>query len=463
MAQIHEGASDLKPEADSRILTANPQFDEIVTFYTGMTVMVSDETFSEGRAFLHALFKHRPLKELVSPRQSWSDGGWRIPVNIENLQELSITVNKLRRSLHPQILIHSYLPELLVKHGSDQVLKLLNFWQADVEQTGHVEFYLIPKKTFVDFERKLAALVDGAIEISVERVQNAIQQYFIPIRIAKDEYHLKPVSYTIEGGELIIKPAGEMTMDIGQLRLVAQEMASDQETILTIAQRNYRVHSLADFFMLKEMDGWKTSWLKQVFPDEFDRVLTKMAAYVREGVLNFGKTPFQGGEATDFTELEQRCVRRLKLLCSGEAVDVLNNVAELVAQKTSQPSDSGSLVGCLQELYARLYAFSLQAKMAKRGLEKTLEDALEDVAELKAKVRKLGQDAYAVEISNCPFCRGLQTQGPACENYLANMLKGLSTVLTGRGLACSEVECRASGGRKCVFQLKTVRQIRTET
>ncbi|MEM4303291.1 MAG: hypothetical protein QXQ70_05275 [Candidatus Caldarchaeum sp.] len=456
MVQVHEGASDLKPGAESRIFTGNPQFDEIVTLYTGMTIMISDETFSEGRAFLHALFKHHPVLELVSPRQSWYSTAGKMPVDIENLQELSITVNKLRRSLQPQILIHSYLPELLVKHGSDQVLRLLDFWQAEVKQASHLEFYLIPKKTFVDFERKLMAVVDGAIELSVERMRNGLEHYFTPIRTAKDEYHLKPIKYVLEEGDIIIKQVGEIHRDLGGLRFIAQRITLDQEVVLSFSQETFPVDSAADYFLLKELDGWKFSWIKQVFPDDFERVLIKLAALVNDGVVKLDKTHEEVEPTINFIGLADRYVKRLKLLSSHEAVNILNTLAEHCMQRVSTFGDLKGLVGSLQELYGRLYGFSLQTEKVKRGWERTLEHALETVASLKAKVRRLGQNAYAVEISNCLLCRGQGARGSDCENLLANILKGLSTVLLGYGLVCSEVECSAAGGRKCIFQLRAV-------
>ncbi|MEM3103032.1 MAG: hypothetical protein QXH11_06630, partial [Candidatus Caldarchaeum sp.] len=147
MGETSNEAPEQPPQQRSR----NPFFDEVVRITPGQTVLVRDETFSESREFLLRLFDRRSLLELVSPRQTLSGDVERLAVSLDNLQELSITINTLRRQLPPRIIVHSYLPELLVRYDSEQVLKLLNFWQAEVKKQNHVEFLLLPKNTFEVF------------------------------------------------------------------------------------------------------------------------------------------------------------------------------------------------------------------------------------------------------------------------------------------------------------------------
>jgi len=132
-------------EVANRFYTGNRVFDEIVGLSYGMAVLVLDETMHEGRLFLLSLLKDHPVAEVVSTRQSPGDPR-KLYIELDNPQDVSIQLSRLRKNLNKRVLIHTYLQELVVRHGEEIVLKLVDNIISDIKRTGSIEFFLLPKR-----------------------------------------------------------------------------------------------------------------------------------------------------------------------------------------------------------------------------------------------------------------------------------------------------------------------------
>ncbi|MEM4352468.1 MAG: hypothetical protein QXV68_02485 [Candidatus Caldarchaeum sp.] len=452
MGETSNEAPEQPPQQRSR----NPFFDEIVRITAGETLLVRDETFSESREFLLRLFDKRDVLELVSPRQTFSNDVERLAVNLDNLQELSITINTLRRQLPPRIIVHSYLPELLVRYDSEQVLRLLNFWQVEVKKHKHVEFLLLPKNTFEVFERKLMAVVDGAIDLSVSREGNSLQKYFTPIRIARDEYHLKPIKYSLVNGDVVISTTKKVSDGNNSARALLDRVVAEDDLTITLKKDPVELEVLSDYFLAKAVDGFRVSWVKRVFPDILDNVVWKIASWVDEGFLKLDRAAGGGDSAID--GVWAKAGRRLRFFSSYDSTEVLNDLGYFLKHRTGGEVDMTRLTAYLQELYSRLFVFCLLSDGKHKSWEKVLAVLFSTASDGLVKVRKADKDKWVVELKDCGFCRG---GGLGCEMIVSNLVKGAGAVALNETVVCKEVECVESGGGKCVFQLSVVSRGRT--
>jgi hypothetical protein len=125
-------------------------------------------------------------------------------VTIDSLQDFSIQVNQQRRQKKRRIFIHGYLPELLVKHNTEEVLKLMEIWQREVTSSGNIEFYLLPRNTFEGFEKKARSIVDAVLDLSAVRAEGKFRYYITPVRTNDIRYHLKNIQYEIRDGEALL-------------------------------------------------------------------------------------------------------------------------------------------------------------------------------------------------------------------------------------------------------------------
>lgn len=440
-------------------LTGNRQFDNIVDISWGMSILVLDETFSEAAEFIRKLYKNQPLTEFVSPRQSYVGRFNRSIVEVDNLQELSIAVNKVRRASTPRIFVHVYLPELLVKHGAEQVLRLIDFWRAEIKQTGHLEFFLLPKKTFSDFEKKLIAIVDGAIELTTEKSASKFQNFFVPMRIAREGFHLRPIPYLIKNDELIVvEPVVGVEAAVKNL---AHKLLADDRLKVVYTGASSPLLPLNDLLLLKEINGLTMGMLKRVYPDKLDDLALKIAAFVDRGFVKMFRHDDDEERLIGQGDYRRKVLQKLRTLACVETKDMLDTISSYVSVNFPKAWESESLTLFLTELYARLLAAAMSVENGKRNFEKTMEKFLIEVTEMKPRIRKESFDTYVVEFSSCKLCVGIKAAEPVC-GCLANLIAASSTVFIGRGMMCVEVECCATHGRKCVFKLQSVNQARTE-
>ncbi|MCS6784172.1 MAG: hypothetical protein NZ581_03115 [Candidatus Caldarchaeum sp.] len=450
-----EGSVHVKIGGRGRVFTGNPDVDELLFFYAGSIVMVTDDTFVEGKSFVSALFHDRKLLELIpSPVVDEPALREKALVNVDDLQELSISVNRLRKSIEPhQIIVHLYLPQVLVKHGSDAVLRLINFWMSEVRRAGHLEFFVIPKKTFVDFERKLMSIADGAIEISVEKTARGYETFFIPIRLSKDQFNLKPVKYTIENGKIIVKvsPAVDPHQTLAMLTPLLER---GDEIKLFFTEKDDLEISPKYYLFFKETSGWRLSWISDAFGDELEKVMPLFAQLFDEGVLKLVSIPvseeFLGEKMSEYGE-------KLRLVSSASFVSLFSVMLDYLKCRVDKEFEKREFIGCMSEMFARLYSYSVVSK-ERLSFERLMEKVLNTAFGCKAVVRQRSSDKFIVELKQCPVCGN-----PAwaekeffCKMVIGRVIAGASKVFFKSSVDVSEVQCGFGDKGNCVFAVRIV-------
>ena len=183
--------------------TGHEVFDELTDLNLGSSVLVLDETHFESLRFLNALLKGAHLFAVHSPEVEFETH--KLDLQERVLNDLNILMGKFRRSIKRGIIIHHYLPHLLVKEDENRILAMLEDWMTRTREKSLVEFYTLPQGTFPNFERKLQALCDGAIIIKIEKRAEAYQSIFTLTGICKPEFHFSEYPYVFEDGKFLIK------------------------------------------------------------------------------------------------------------------------------------------------------------------------------------------------------------------------------------------------------------------
>lgn len=417
-----------------------------------MAVMVLDETFVEGRSFLSALFRGHGLVELVSPSMAADDPKSKIPVNVNDLQELSISVNTLRRTLEqPQTIVHEYLPQVIVKHGADDVLKLINFWMTEIKRAGHLEFFLLPKRTFVDFEKKLLSIVDGAIEISVEKTKRGYDMFFLPIRLARNQFNMNPIKFVIEDGILVVKPSHRYVPGLVFEKL-NKLLEKGEEVKLLFEEREDMGIPAKYYLFFRETSGWRLSWVREAFGDEFGNNIQLVGRLTEEGILKFVSSNVDedilSGKKHEYGE-------KLRLVGSPGFVSFFSDILDYLKCRVDKEFEKRELIGCFNELYSRLYSYSV-LRSERISFQELLKRVFDRAFSCKVGVRGRVHEGLFVEVKNCPICRSsFRVDDFHCRNVLGRVIAGAAKVFFQCRVDVSEVECGStSNGRKCVFSVK---------
>ncbi|MEM4495386.1 MAG: hypothetical protein QXE96_06295 [Candidatus Caldarchaeum sp.] len=471
--------------------TGHQVFDRIVYFRHGMTVLVTDETFSEAKTFLRTLLKNhqQSLVELVSTRYPQTDPK-QVPVPIEALQDLSINVNQKRRAEKNRIFIHSYLPELLIRHNGDEVLKLLEMWQKDVANSGNLEFYLLPRNTFADFERKAKAIVDAAIEIQVIKENNQFLYYFTPIRSCSPAHHLKNIRYEIKEDQLLIEWEGAMLdrfpADLITMEKIREKLEKDEDRIvLKMGNINPVNFNVEDYVLLTSLDNLPLSTVKLLYPDRLPDLLDKITQWILAGIL---KT--EEAESSKYYPRRNQLKLKNKLLLRAPTsialmlvslsrgflgkrvrtvpldahlavLEAMKNVVELIASERPElRREVKQATRYFGEQSARKTA--LEHIMRLEGTPYTVFQ-LEHVPSLIALSLKVGWDldvmfisksreSWFFEVKKCHLCEGITDREPFCDKFVSSVVSGVLSVCLKRRFECFEVSCKAMGHKSCSFK-----------
>ena len=142
-------------------------------------ILVLDEGHYESLHFLtHLLSKFAEKKPVYllthqpvpSKFKSFNIGA------VKALSELSIRMAEIRNEIDGGILIHHYLPYILINYEENMILKFLEHLASQVQGRSLLEFLTLPKGTFPTFEKKAQALLHGTVVLNHGRIDgNDIQ------------------------------------------------------------------------------------------------------------------------------------------------------------------------------------------------------------------------------------------------------------------------------------------------
>lgn len=187
--------------------TGHELFDVISNLKTGSLITVLDETYSESFDFINALlsnYKDLPVYVLAPHEVETPFEIIKIDVT-KSLNDLNLTVASVREKIKRGVIIHRYLPYILLKENENAFLRMLNYWSSKIADTELVEFFLLPQGTFMPFEKKLQAVTDGVIVIKVGKDEEGYQPTFSILRGSKPTYHFVEFPCFINQGQLLIK------------------------------------------------------------------------------------------------------------------------------------------------------------------------------------------------------------------------------------------------------------------
>jgi len=200
--------------------TGHELFDLISNLRTGSLVCVLDETYSESLDFLNALLlnlKEMPVYVLAPYEVETPFPIIKIDIT-KSLNEINLEIASIREKVNKGVLIHRYLPYILLKENENAFLKMLNYWSSKIAETELVEFVLLPRGTFMPFEKKLQAITDGVIAIKVEKREEDYQPMFSILRGSKPVYHFIEFPCFIKEGQLLIKWGDKFTVNAPEIR-----------------------------------------------------------------------------------------------------------------------------------------------------------------------------------------------------------------------------------------------------
>lgn len=476
-------------------LTGHSVFDQIFYLRRGMTILFSDETFSEARSFLKVVLKNHSTSvvELVSSRYSVTEPNqYRVPT--EALQDLSINVNQKRRLDRGKIFIHLYLPELLIRHNPDEVLKVMELWQRGVTNAETIEFYIIPRNTFQDFEKKARAIVDAAIDIQVIRKDGQFLYYFTPMRSCSPQHHLKNIRYEIADSRLLIEWEGALVEAVPSMNVTVDEIRAKietkgDETVIRLKNIYGERLNVSDYALLLGLDGMRVSTLMHLFPDKTGEVKEKIVKWFMSGLISLEEAKPEKIYKKR-TDLKLRNKLLLKLPTSmvisivsfskvflGRRVktvpydvflavlEAVRSVINLISEKNPEARRELRLATWyFGELSARKTALKYMTllegtpdtRFRVQHIPKLISIALNAGWGLDVIFTSRSSEGWLFEIENCHLCEDVTSDEPFCDKFVSSVVSGVLGVCLKRGVECMEITCKAVGSEKCSFRVKLI-------
>lgn len=480
----------LETRRDRRFFTGHDIFDYIFHLRAGTSILVTDETFTEGRLFLYYLFKNsgKEIIEVVSTELGWSKDAFAIPTT--SLQEASIQLNELRRKKEESVFIHSYLPDMIIRNSSEEVLKVIGFWQKNTKESNNVEFYILPKGAFEEFEKKLMAIVDGCLQISLVKQGGALKTTITPVRSCRREFHLKSLEYKIAEDKLLIEWEGQLTdkipSEIERLdRIIEMVRTREDSLVIRKGDVNPSTLSFKDQLLISQLVGKRVHELKNLFPEIWNELVNKMANWAVAGYLKVEATKkrhtlslrskpkwmntlflyIPTRWAYSVFRFRRHLFKRTRTVPLDAHLALRGAMEAFCTILTNADPDSMEALNYSTKFFSEIasrqtaleYITSLngdpQAKLDIKYVPKIVGITLIAAFGIDADVKEVEPHVYKLTLKDCFLCEGVKSTKPFCENLAAGVIEGSLAVCFKRRFECKEVECKATGHKDCVFSL----------
>ncbi|MCP8323198.1 MAG: 4-vinyl reductase [Candidatus Methylarchaceae archaeon HK02M2] len=470
-----------------RFYTGHEIFDEIVTINYGSSILVLDESYMEAKNLLNAILK-KPI-EFVSYDVETSRGQI-VSVSELSPSDASVTINRLRDESKGSVIIHNYLPDFLIKYGSEAILRLIGVWREQTLNNKTVEFYLLPKGTFSDLEKKLISIVNGVIEVNVKRSEKEFDLSFIVKRICKPEWHLREFRYKHDGLKVLIEWEGEFTDKLPRITLdeIKNRVESYKKELpsLRVKVGTGVPVSLSnrDYWLLSQIKGKSLYFLQTLFYDRFDEILESIAKWHIMGNIQVVKCDKNIEQEDKFekdiswkTKLALKLPLKLALylLRSPEFRTVPVDV--FVADKKAiyeflkiffgdrtelnlESLDSllymeekfHEITGRLKAIKDMKYLENENIRLNIKYLPKIIKMVLHVGFKLDCDINKVSATTFQIKVDKCFFCEGIKSVKPICKAIVGG-LTGACSLTFKRKINCKEIKCKALGNNCCEFEL----------
>ncbi|MEM2896797.1 MAG: 4-vinyl reductase [Candidatus Bathyarchaeia archaeon] len=474
--------------------TGHEIFDEISSFPVGSFISVLDKTHFESSIFLNALLSSNKNQKrhvcLLSPYHIESPFGTvKLDLQRMSLQEISIAINKLREDLKCGVIIHNYLPHLLVKESEELVLKMIESWYGKSTEKETTEFFTLPKETFLIFEKKFNSLTYGSIEITIRREKDVVQQFLSISRACKPEYHMREFQYMVKDNKLLIKWGDEFTDTLPkEEELIIKEKVNYLKThlhSLKLSSGSFGHYNLSLYEQLlfsqiieKRLDDVQT-----LFPETFEELLRKIAIWNIKGLIKPEEVEeIRPKLLKNKLKLSTRIAFSLPtkislLMLYGRPASVpadcylaLKKAAESFANiltettKTSVDIKFEDLENFFQEMAGRIASMEhitkahedpQTVKLDISYLPKMVSLSLFHGWRLKPEIKKdeTMPDTYYINLRKCFLCKDVKSERSACK-ILSSIIVGMCSIVFKEKFSCEEIKCKAMGHESCVFLLK---------
>jgi len=476
-------------EQTGSLVTKNEVFNEIANLRWGSSFLILDETHFESLLFLNAL-----LKDAVPPKHVFVISFQNIDTPFEvrklaieeytSLNDISIMINQLRDYIGSRgIIVHNYLPHILVREDEESTLRMLEFWGTKTVEKNLIEFYTLPQGTFPSLEKKLASLADG--EINIKFLKKEERQFAFTVKKAcKSEYHLREFPFIIDKERLLIKWGEEFTDKLPReieetIRRKIVYLKSHMDS-LKLSMGVIPAQGLApqEYLLLTQLDGIRLDEAQEIFPDIFDYILEKIAKWNLQDILQVEEAERREPKPIkEHPSLRTRIALALpsrfaahflgggmrKVPMDGylQVKKTLEAICKLYMPTLKEPLEAlPDMEEFSQELAARITALERiknnredpRMKFDESYLPKFILLTIEAGFGLKPKIRKVSAGIFEVAITDC-LCSSIHSDKPACR-FIGGAVVGTCSVMLKRKLVCNEVRCKAMGESQCVFLLK---------
>ncbi len=485
-----------------KVVTSNEVFDYIADFSTGSVILVLDETRFESALFLNSLFS--PSKSdviVISPQQAESPfKALKIaPNDLVDLNAANHFVEEVRAKIRPgSVVIHEYLPHLLVRETEDEVLRMVEFLIGRVGEAGTLEFITLPEGTFPAFEKKLQALVHGTVHIKLRRDEKEGHLSLSIANACKPEYHLKEIPFRIQEGRFLLKWGDTFTDRLPrELGLELEERIKYLKSNLTglmIAAGegdNSRLEQY-EYWLLSQVIGKRLIDVQLLFPDKFDDVLKLVAKLSFDDHLRFQPSvddefllkptrdeairigTLEGPPKSGLSlrnKLALRLPTPLSLWLLQKSTHYITSdgyyafkrsVESFLALVPGQKALSERLEE-VEKLFAEITARTISVERLVRNREdprvkfdlkylpRCIVLTIFSAFHCKPSVEKDG-DRLKVVMKDCPVCAHQRRDKPMCGVVSATIV-GMCGVAFKEPFSCEEIQCSATGNPSCVFLL----------
>jgi len=484
----------------AKVVTSNEVFDYIADFSTGSVILVLDETRFESTLFLNSLLS--PSKSdvfLISPWQLESPfKALKItPDNLVDLNTANHFVEEVRAKAGAgSVLVHEYLPHLLVRQNEDDVLRMVEFWIGRVTQFDTLELITLPEGTFPSFEKKLQALVHGTLRIKLRRDEKETSLSLSLANVCKPEYHLKEIPFRIQDGRLLVRWGDAFTDHLPKQSGVEVE---ERIRYLRSNLTNLRISAgeadttrldQYEYWLVSQLVGKRVADLQLLFPDRFEQMLRLLA---KMSLSDYLRIQHSTGDELQLNPSRDESIR----ITTPESppkpgLSLRSKLAMILPMRLSLWMLQRSGHYMTADTYYS-YKKSVESFLAYVMGQEMLTEKLEDVEKLfqeitarhislerilrnkedpriafdlkylprcivltlyagfhrTARVKREG-DRFRVTIRDCPVCAHQTRDKPTC-GIIAATIVGMCGVCFKQEFSCHEVSCAAMGQPNCEF------------
>ncbi|MDG6990534.1 MAG: 4-vinyl reductase [Nitrososphaerota archaeon] len=482
----------------TKLATGHQVLDRILAIYKGNTILMLDETYSEARNFMQLIADvYNPTLKFteITDRASLAN---RQNVEIltgDSLTDKVVRVNAIRRKHAGEILVHAYLPSLLISQPQENVLRYVDGWKNAAKEFGTIEIFLMPSNSFKESERKLVALLDCRVEFSVARRDSRMAKYFVVSGCCKPEFNMKEFEYLIDDNKLLVEWDGGLTDKPSEISEAALEKRYDDildkpgTFIIQKGPNAARVTLTAsEYVMIHQIFGLSAEEVGRLFPEKPREMMQLLAKWELAGVISFKRDFAKSAGAVPASKgAGYSIINAFRLLLPDKLVawsykmgtqavpleyfvanrQALSTVIEMLTEN-SGAKDKPAYIKLMPqiersvlEMAARKAALSeiprhhesTAAAAARKYIPKIMRVSLLSAFILKSKIDRVSPNEYHIVVHGCYICGTQTSRVPVCST-ISGGLEGVCGTVFKFKSDCTEVRCKAMGDSACEFRLR---------